>query len=119
MSVELKQALLRVLPFLAVIVGLSIGIKRGKLSRAELFIQPPTSYARFIAWWLVFAIIILVSELVLHRFGLLTVSAWQGSVLPSVLKIIGMVLLAPIAEELIFRALLLHKLTKWGVNRHL
>ena len=50
---------------------------------------------------------------------LLRVDAWKKSLLPSIIQIVGIVILAPTAEELLFRGLVLSKLIKAVVNKHL
>jgi membrane protease YdiL (CAAX protease family) len=118
MNEEIKQVLFRILPFFAIIIGISIAIKRKKLTKADLYIQKPNSYKRLLKWWLGFLIFIILTEITLYKFGILEVSTWKNSLFPSILKIFGMVVLAPIGEELVFRALLLHKLNKWKINHH-
>ena len=118
MNEEIKQVLFRILPFLAIITGITIAIKKQKLTKADLYIQRPNSYKLFLKWWLGFLVFIILTEITLYRFGILEVSTWKNSFFPSILKILSMVVLAPIAEELIFRALLLHKLKQWKINQH-
>lgn len=118
MDEELMQVLFRVLPFLAVILGLTVAVKRKKLSTADLYIQRPASYKRLLAWWVSFLAFIILTEVTLHHFGLLRVGTWEGSLLPSLLKITGIVVLAPIAEELFFRGVVLHKLRQWKLKKH-
>lgn len=55
----------------------------------------------------------------LNYLGLYRASSWSGNVLPSAIKILGIVILAPVAEELFFRGIVLSKLQQWKVNRHL
>jgi membrane protease YdiL (CAAX protease family) len=119
MNEELKIILLRILPFLAAIVGISIGIKRKKISTSDLYIQKPNSYRNLFVWWFSFLIFIILTEIILYNSGILKVGTWKNSFFPSILKILGMVLLAPIAEELIFRGFFLHKLRQWKLNRHI
>lgn len=118
MNEEIKQVLLRVTPFLLVIIGISIAIKRKKLTKANLYIQRPISYSRFLQWWLLFLVFILITEFTLYQLGILKVGSWNNSLVPSIIKIVGIVVLAPIAEELIFRALVLFGLRKLKINVH-
>lgn len=117
MDEELKQVLFRVLPFLAVLLGVAVGLGRGKVSMDELCIRRPVTYGRLLLWWGGFTAFAVAAEVTLHHFGLLRVSPWEGTFLPSTLKVIGIVILAPVAEELAFRGLLLSRLAKWGVSQ--
>ena len=119
MDPELKSVLFRVVPFLLIIFFLSLAIYRGKLSREDLYLKKPVSKTAFVLWIFLFLLYILITEYGLYHFGLLEVSEWNGDLLPSVLKIIGIVILAPVAEELVFRAVLIYWLRKLKMNIHL
>jgi membrane protease YdiL (CAAX protease family) len=116
---ELRLALLRVLPFLIVIVVFRIAIVKGRLNAKEIGLQVPVSFARAIVIWALFAVFMLSVEFALYKTGLLEVSSWKHALPESVIRILGIVIFAPVAEELFFRGVLLHKLKQWVANKHL
>jgi membrane protease YdiL (CAAX protease family) len=119
MDAEIKKYLLRVLPFLLIMLGIAIAIKRKKLNKNELYIQPPNSYKRFLLCWVLFIAFIFIYEVIMYKMGLLHINPWKTAFAPSIIKLIGMVILAPIAEELFFRGVVLCKLRQWKVKKHL
>ncbi|MEO6229904.1 MAG: CPBP family intramembrane glutamic endopeptidase [Ferruginibacter sp.] len=119
MQNEILRSILRVLPFLIVVIVIIVLIKRKKINPLDIDLQKPVSYGRFFTCLMAFAAYTLLTELVLYKMDLLQVDAWTKSLLPSVIQIVGIVILAPIAEELLFRGLVLSKLIKAGVNQHL
>lgn len=119
MQNEILKSIVRVLPFLIVVVVITILIKKKKINPLEIDLQKPVSTGRFFACVMAFAAYTLLTEFVLYKMELLQVDAWKKSLLPSIIQIIGIVILAPIAEELLFRGLVLSKLIKAGVNKHL
>lgn len=119
MSTEITSAILRVAPFLIVIVGLRIGIKRQRVTTQDLGMQPPVSYGKFFAWWSLFTLFIIVTELIFFRTGLLEVTHWHHDPPSSFIRIFGIVILAPVTEELLFRGLFLQKLIQWKINKHI
>lgn len=115
---DLTKILLRVLPFLVIIIGIAVVIKKGKVKKENLYLQNPASYKKFFLWWASFLALILVTEFSLYYFDLLEVGKWDDQLFPSILKILGIVVLAPIAEELVFRGLIMFKLRQFKVGRH-
>jgi membrane protease YdiL (CAAX protease family) len=65
-----------------------------------------------------FFIFSLATEYLLFGCGLVSTNPWNHELLISIIRILGAVILAPIAEELVFRGLLLSKLNK-KLNIHL
>ena len=118
MDPEIKSVLFRVVPFLLIILFLGIAIFRGKLRPEDLYLKKPVSITASVLWISLFLLYMLITEYSLHHFGLLEVSPWTGDLLPSVIKIIGIIVLAPIAEELVFRAVLIYWLRKLKLNIH-
>jgi len=119
MNEEIKSALIRVAPFVIILFGLFIANKRGKIDSAtDLGLQKPYSMVHFFFWIFGFLCFIILTEFFLYTFGILEVEKWNHTFFSSVIRIFGAVVLAPIAEELIFRGLLLSKLSK-KVNWHL
>ena len=119
MNEEIRSALIRVAPFVIILVGLFIATKREKIDRAvDLGLQKPNSMTHFFFWTFGFLGFILLTEIFLFKLGILEIEKWNHPFFPSTIRIVGAVILAPISEELIFRGLLLSKLSK-KVNMHL
>jgi len=109
---------MRVLPFLMVLLAFSIAIKQKRLNTKALCIQAPVSYRKFFVWWGLFLLFIIATELTLFKTGLLDVTRWSHNLPSSIIRILGIVILAPISEELLFRGLFIQKLTKWKFDKH-
>lgn len=118
MNEEIKTALVRVMPFAVILFILFIATKRRKIKTEDLGIRKPNSTIQFIYWILVFFVFILLTELSLNKFGFLEIDKWNHPLFPSIIRIFGAVILAPIAEELIFRGLILNKLLKNKLDIH-
>ena len=119
MNEEIKSALIRILPFLGIIFILLVQIRRKKINSQDLFLQKPISVKRFLLWTVGFLVYILLTESVLYNFGMLEIDKWKHPVSSSIIRILGAVILAPIAEELIFRGLVLNLLVKRKLVIHL
>ncbi|MCC6585056.1 MAG: CPBP family intramembrane metalloprotease [Chitinophagales bacterium] len=115
---ELTKIMLRIIPFLVVIIVISVKVRKGDFSKEELGIQNPESYRKAISWWVLFLLFCVITEMLLYKFNLLEVKSYTFDYKTSLLKIIGMLLLAPIAEELLYRGLFLSKLIQFKVNKH-
>jgi len=118
MENEIIKSIARVLPFLIVVIVIAVLIKKKKINLLEIDLQKTVSNGRFSTCVMAFAAYTLLTEFVLYKMELLQVDAWKKSLLPSIIKIVGIVILAPVAEELLFRGLVLSKLIKAGVNKH-
>ena len=116
---EILGSLVRIFPFIAILIGIKIGIGRQKITTQELFIQPPPSKTKFILVLSGFLCYILITEFFLFKFGLIATSKWHHTLFPSIIRILGMVILAPIAEESLFRGVLLNKLISLKLNKHM
>ena len=112
MQPELTSALIRIAPFILLIVVFSTRLRSGSIVAADIDLRFPPRPAFAFAWWLGFALYILAFEAVLYKAGLLELGGFRHQGLPAALMIAGMVLLAPIAEELLFRGLFLNWLTR-------
>ncbi|PZX93057.1 hypothetical protein DOS84_11850 [Flavobacterium aquariorum] len=113
MNEEIKSALIRVVPFVMILAGLFIASKRRKIDRAvDLGLQKPNSMTHFFFFTFGFLGFILLTEFFLYKLGILEIDKWNHAFFPSIIRIVGAVILAPISEELIFRGLLLSKLSK-------
>jgi membrane protease YdiL (CAAX protease family) len=119
MTADIKFSLLRVLPFLVVLLAFRIAINKNRLNTKDLCIQPPISYRKLFIWWGLFLLFVFATELTLFKTGLLEVTHWNHNFFSSLIRILGIVILAPVSEELLFRGLLLNKLTKWRFNKHI
>ncbi|GAA4467232.1 hypothetical protein GCM10023189_50540 [Nibrella saemangeumensis] len=100
-------------------MGVALGVRLTKLKPTDLYIHRPTSFKLLLVWCFAFLVYIFITEVVLYRLGLLGSNPWMDSFWPSLIKLVGMVVLAPIAEELFFRGVLLSRLRHWQVNKHL
>ena len=118
MTDELRSALLRTLPFLVVIVVLALLIGRRRIRSQDIDLKGPEHLGAYFLWTVGFLVYALLIELLLDAWGILEVSKWEHSLTPSILLIFGAVVLAPIAEELLFRGLILNVLIKRIGNIH-
>lgn len=118
MNHEISAALIRTLPFLVVICIVAILTKRKKIKTDDLDICKPFSTKSYLIWFVGFLLYTLLTEFVLYLFNIQEVSNWDHSFLPSIILIFGAIILAPIAEELLFRGLILNVIIKKQVNIH-
>lgn len=118
MNQEIKSAIIRILPFLGIIFILFLQIRWKKIKSQDLFLQKPISIKLFLIWTLGFLFFILLTEFFLHKFGVLEIYKWKHPLFSSIIRILGAVILAPIAEELIFRGLLLNVMVKRRFTLH-
>ncbi|MBX7115262.1 MAG: CPBP family intramembrane metalloprotease, partial [Myxococcaceae bacterium] len=100
----------------AIIVGMWLISRRRQLTREQVGLRWPHGFF----WLLVlsaWAVEIFVEDLIAERFGVGVPSDWSGRG-PLLLALlgVGMVLLAPFTEELVFRGVVFHQLkARWGV----
>ncbi|WP_281635707.1 CPBP family intramembrane glutamic endopeptidase [Flavobacterium marginilacus] len=119
MNNEIRLALVRTLPFLIVICAVMILIKRGKFKSEELDLRKPQSIKYFLIWTIGFLLYSLLVEFLLYSSSILEIDKWNHSLSSSLILIPGAVILAPIAEELLFRGFILNLLNKKKINNHL
>ena len=119
MNDEIRLALVRTLPFFIVICVVGMLIKLKKIKAHDLDLRKPISVKSYLAWTIGFLLFAILSELTLFHFSILEVSKWHHSFSPSIILIAGAVILAPIAEELLFRGLVLNALLKKKLSIHL
>lgn len=119
MNTEITKAILKILPFILIILVIHFRIRQGKINPQDLSLAKPKSLGIFLSWIIGFLFFILGIEFILNQAGLLELTPWNHDVPTTILRILGAVILAPIAEELIFRGILLHVLEKRNLNRHL
>ncbi len=118
MNPEIRQALLRVLPFVAVLFFMALAIKRGKIKTNEIGLNKPNSWLHWLLWGVAFFVFAVVLEIIFYKQGILEISPWKNGLAASIIRITGAVILAPIAEEIMFRGVLLHVLHKKIKNLH-
>lgn len=118
MNEEIRSALLRVLPFAVIIVILFIAAKKRKIDIEDLYVKKPRSIKNYLIWVAGFMLFVLLIEFAFYKLGILVIDKWNHPFYASIIRILGAVILAPIAEEIIFRGLLLSRLTK-KANIHL
>jgi membrane protease YdiL (CAAX protease family) len=117
MSAELRKSLIQLaFPTVAIIVGLAVARFRDiSLSGDLLLVAPSWSQALF--WLAIWILWIAASELVSRRLGLPQPSTWEthepGVI---VLRIFTLVIMAPIAEEFVFRGLLFQRIASTGLG---
>jgi membrane protease YdiL (CAAX protease family) len=115
---ELTKILIRILPFLVIIIALTIRVRKGKLTKDDLGIRKPETNMKAFIWGVSFLMFCILTEFILFRFGLLEFKNYEFDIKTSIIKIFGMVLIAPIAEELLYRGLFLTKLINLKLNKH-
>jgi membrane protease YdiL (CAAX protease family) len=118
MSGELWSALLRVLPFIVALLFIGAARRRGKIRDEMIALRAPGRFAYYAAWCVSFLLFVVAVELALARAGLLQIDPWNHPLLPSVIRIAGAVVLAPVVEEILLRGVLLTKLSE-KLNLHL
>jgi membrane protease YdiL (CAAX protease family) len=116
---EIIKSLIRVLPFVIILIVLKVRIKQNKITVGELDLQYPNSIKKSLVWCVSFLIFCLITEYILYKNEILEVSKRHSSFIPSIIKVFGMVIIAPIAEELLYRGLFLNKLLALKINKHL
>ena len=116
---DMASALLRVVPFLVLIAVIGFRVRQGRFPASSLDLRAPPRWSVALAWWGAFLAYMLLVEVVLYRAGLLELGGFHHQGMPAAVRMLGMVLLAPLAEELFFRGVLLNLLQKrlGGVQR--
>ncbi len=103
-------------PFAVALVMLSAAISKGRIRRAEIGLNPPR-HRRDCLWILPFLGYSLAAEALLFGYyhGHIPVTAWTYAWPLVLLRITGILLLAPVVEEILLRGVLLNLLRR----RHL
>jgi membrane protease YdiL (CAAX protease family) len=112
------NSVLRVAPFLVILAVIAVRVRAGGIQAADLGWQRPRSWAAPLAWWAFFLVFALAVELLLYSHHELEFGGFKHTGFDAGLRIVGMILLAPLAEELLFRGLFLNWLTKRLKNPH-
>jgi membrane protease YdiL (CAAX protease family) len=116
---EILKLLIRILPFLVILIVLKIRIKQNKISTYELDLKKPRSIQNYLIWCISFLLLCLITEYFLYINNVLEVRKQNFNLISSTIKIFGMVLIAPIAEEFIYRGLFLNRLISLKINKHI
>lgn len=119
MPIDLGPALIRIAPFIILIAVFALRIRQGKLSAEGLSLRWPERPWLAVILWAAFLAFMLLVETMLFSEGMLDLGGFKHDGISAALRIVGMIVLAPIAEELLFRGLLLNWLNKKLDNRHL
>ena len=112
------SSVLRVAPFLVILAVIAARVRFGGIQPAELGWQRPRSWLTAFGWWAFFLVFALAVELLLYSYHELEFGGFKHRGFDAGLRIVGMILLAPVAEELLFRGLFLNWLTKHLKNPH-
>lgn len=118
MKHEITSALIRTVPFLIIICVVVILARRKKIYTRDLDIRKPLSIKSYFIWTVGFLVYTLLTEFSLDSFNLLEVNKWSHSLAPSIILIFGATILAPVAEELLFRGFILNVLMKKKIKLH-
>ncbi len=112
LSPEIRSALLKISPSIAglIVVMVVVRLRRSSL-REDVRLVPPSR--KQAAFWLFLQIIwIALTEWLLHVLGVAAPSHSEATGLAAAITITGMVILAPLNEELIFRGLIFRAIEK-------
>jgi membrane protease YdiL (CAAX protease family) len=100
-------------PLIAIAIVLVVCRVRGLPLRSTLALRlPPASTA--VVWVCVFGVLIVLEEWVSRRLLHMTVEPWDADrlTLPLVIRLVTMIVLAPLGEELVFRGLMFDQLSR-------
>ncbi|WP_300674617.1 CPBP family intramembrane glutamic endopeptidase [Soonwooa sp.] len=118
MTPDFKSAILRVVPYIIVLIVLKIASRNKKINQDNFFLKKPVTPTRFFFWWLGFLLYVLATEFVLYKFNILEIKPWNHKPVTSIVLILGSVVLAPLLEELLFRGLLLQRLLNLKLKKY-
>ncbi|MBB5619323.1 membrane protease YdiL (CAAX protease family) [Pedobacter cryoconitis] len=119
MSEEIRSAILRILPFIIVLIVITTLIRNKKISSQAFYLNKPVSYKSYFIWAGGFLIYSVITDLILHKTGNLEIEKWRHHLSPSIILVMGAVILGPIVEELLFRARIFDLMIKWFKSLHL
>lgn len=109
------KSLLRILPFVIFLIVIPFLIKKKKLKLNDIDFVKPESWFKMFLWIGLFFTYSLVVEVLLLKYGIYSIKPWEYDLTSSLIRIVGAVVLAPIVEEMLFRGILLNKLSeKWN-----
>lgn len=119
MADEATNTILRVAPYLVFLAVFSVRVAQRRFDPVLLGLHAPSSAKETALWVLGFVTFAGAAEVVLNQLGLLEITSWQFNYPWWLVRAAGIVLLAPICEEIVFRGLLLNVLERRLGNRHL
>lgn len=119
MNGEIRSAILRVLPFVMVLIIIPILIRNKKITAKAFYLNHPNSNLAYFICILGFLIYSVTTDFVLYLTNHLYIDKWDHHIIPSVILIIGAVILGPIVEELLFRARIMDLMIRWFKNIHI
>lgn len=115
----MRAALKVVLPLLAIGAAVVAARRRSPNPRETLALTAPDPSATA-AWIIVFVALFVGSDVVMHWRGPWDWTPWRDAPLfVSICRVLGVCILGPIAEELIFRAVLYERLLRAGLDSRL
>ena len=105
------------LPIIGVALVYFVSKKRNLSFKNDIGLVFP-KLKTFLFWAILFAILILIEEFVSQQFGNEATNSWIGkySIGEMIFRTIGIVILAPIAEELVLRGLLYARIKKTSLT---
>jgi membrane protease YdiL (CAAX protease family) len=112
------SSVLRVAPFIVILAVIALRVRMGGIQPADLGWRRPRSMPVAFTWWACFLAFALAVELLLYSYHELELGGFRHTGVDAGLRIIGMILLAPVAEELLFRGLFFNWLLKTLKNPH-
>lgn len=112
------SSVLRIAPFAVILAVIALRVRFGGIQPADLGWQRPRSFPAAFGWWALFLAFALAVELLLYSYDELEIGGFKHTGFDASLRIFGMILLAPVAEELLFRGLFLNWLTRRLKNPH-
>ncbi|MBB6272466.1 membrane protease YdiL (CAAX protease family) [Pedobacter cryoconitis] len=119
MSEEIRSAILRVLPFIIVLIAITVLIRNKKTTTQAFYLNKPVSKLTYFIWVGAFLVYSILTDFILYKTGNLEIAKWDHKLLPSIILITGAVILGPLVEELLFRARIFDLMIRWFKNLHL
>jgi membrane protease YdiL (CAAX protease family) len=110
--------LIRLAVELLVLLALCLVLRARGESLREVFALVPIPGATLAGWSAAFALLVAVEALLAPILGLPPVRPWEGHYAETgiVIRLVGIVLLAPVVEELIFRGAAFTRLARTGLE---
>ena len=109
---DLQKALFRILPNVVALLVIAVLVKRKKINPTEVALQKPTNLKQAWGLFCLFCLYILLIEILSYKLGFLIISPWNHGPYSTVIRFIGAIIIAPVAEELLYRGLVLSFLFK-------
>lgn len=108
MDSAVRSTLFQVVPFAVALLMLSVAIGKGRIRRDDIGLRPP-GRGRFWPWVGLFAGYSLAVEALQYAYyhGQLPVAPWAYAWPVVVVRVVGILLLAPLVEEILLRGVLL------------